>query len=309
MPKNKKDNYHMLLWVILVAALGGGVPTFSKMALEVFPTFTFIFLRFVAASIILIPLFIKAKEKILKKDLWPIIFVSLFGTGNVVFFAFGVKETTATIAQVLYAAVPIIALITSFVILKTPFQKKKIFGVLIGFVGVLTIIFAPQFGDDSDGAGTFIGNLLVLTAVISYSLYTVFSKKTQKNYSPLMLTTMMVITTLVIQSILITSEVSQYNNTIDEITAKGILGILYVGIVGTALYFLLYQKIIKKANPVVASMTFYLQPIFSFIWAFFLLDERLTLGLVVGSFFAFLGAGLVTKKNVSGKINKKKLAS
>lgn len=180
MPKNKKDNYQMLLWVILVAAFGGGVPTFSKMALEVFPTFTFIFLRFVVASIILISLFIKTKEKISKKDLWPIVLVSLFGTGNVVFFAFGVKETTATVAQVLYAAVPIIALITSFIFLKTPFQKKKIFGVLLGFVGVLTIILAPTFGGNTDGVGTLIGNLLILTAVISYSIYTVFSKSSEE---------------------------------------------------------------------------------------------------------------------------------
>lgn len=120
---------------------------------------------------------------------------------------------------------------------------------------------------------------------------------------------MMVITTLVIQSILIIPEASQYRDTLNEITARGIIGVLYVGIVRTALYFLLYQKIIKKANPVVASMTFYLQPIFSFVWAFFLLDERLTLSLIIGSFLAFLGASLVTKKKVIRKMDEKELVS
>ncbi len=296
MPKNKKEDYQTLLWVVILAALGGGVPTFSKMALEVLPTFTFIFLRFLTAAIILVPLFIKAKEKILKKDIWPIILVSLFGTGNVVLFAFGVKETTATVAQVLYAAVPIVALIASFIILKTTFQKKKIIGVLLGLIGVLIIILTPTFGDNGSGIGTLSGNLLVLFAVISYSLYTVFSKNLLKIYSPLMLTTMMVITTLAIQSILIASEVSHYPDTLNVVTFKGVVGVLYVGIIGTALFFLFYQKIIRKANPVVASMTFYLQPIFSFVWAFFLLGERLTPTLVVGSILAFLGASLVTKK-------------
>jgi drug/metabolite transporter (DMT)-like permease len=95
---------------------------------------------------------------------------------------------------------------------------------------------------------------------------------------------------------LIASEVSHYPDTLNVVTFKGVVGVLYVGIIGTALFFLFYQKIIRKANPVVASMTFYLQPIFSFVWAFFLLGERLTPTLVVGSILAFLGASFVTKK-------------
>ena len=295
--KFKNNNYRMLLWVMLVAALGGGVPAFSKMALEVIPTFTFIFLRFIAAAVILFPIFIKVKEKISKNDFWFLVLVSVFGTGNVIFFAFGVRETTATVAQVLYAAVPIVALIASTIILKTQFNKNKILGVLLGLVGVLIIIMTPRLVGNQNSAGSIIGNLLVLTAVLSYSLYTVLSKKAQKIYSPLILTTMMVITTLVIQSFLIISEFSDYSRTIDNITLKGIIGVIYVGTIGTGLYFLIYQMVIKKADPLIASMTFYLQPIFSFIWAFFLLGERLSLSLIVGSLLAFLGAGLVTRKD------------
>lgn len=302
---SKKENYKMLPWVVLVAALGAGVPTFSKMALEVFPTFTFLFFRFIAAALVLIPMFIAAREKLPKKDFWSVALVSLFGTGNVVLFAFGVKETTATVSQVMYAAVPIIALIASYLILKTPFHKKKIFGVLLGFVGVLIIILTPALGGNSEGVGTIVGNLLVLGAVTSNSLFSVFSKNLQKKYSPLVLTTMMVITTLVVQSVLIISEIPSYGDSLKEITPAGIIGVLYVGIIGTALYYFVYQKIIKKANPVVASMSFYLQPIFSFIWAFFLLGEQLTVGLVIGSILAILGARLVTRKDVKIPTNKK----
>ena len=47
-------------WIILLAILGGGVPVFAQIALEVFPVYTYVFLRFTIALIILIPLFIRS---------------------------------------------------------------------------------------------------------------------------------------------------------------------------------------------------------------------------------------------------------
>jgi len=285
-----------MFWVVLIAALGGAVPTFSKMSLTVFPPFTFVFLRFITAALILIPLMIKAKDAIKKRDIVPMALISLFGTGNVVFFAFGVRQTTATVSQILYAAVPIIATILSLVILKTSISKLKAFGVLIGFIGVITIILGPSGGKSNTAFGTITGNLLVLLAVISYAMYTVLSKKLQQKSSPLSITTMMVITTIVVQSFLIPIDISKYQEVVAKISISSVLGIVYVGAVGTAIYFLLYQKVIQKVNPLYASMIFYLQPIFTFIWSYILLGERLTINIIIGSIIALIGAGLVMKK-------------
>jgi drug/metabolite transporter (DMT)-like permease len=292
-----KSNYKILPWVVLVAGLGGGIPPFTKIALEVFPTFSFVFFRFLIASVILIPIFLRSKEKIAKNEIPFLFLISLLGTANVLFAALGLQKTSATIAQVMYAIVPIIALIASSFILKTRFYKEKIIGVLLGFIGVLIIILAPNMANISNNLGTIIGNLLILTAVFCYSFYTVFSKKIQKKYSPLALTTLMIITTLIVQSFLITTEITNYPETFNHLTIKGIIGLLYVGIIGTAFFFLLYQKVIKRATPLIASMVFYLQPVFTFLWAYFLLGERLTLSLIIGSLLAFLGAGLVSREN------------
>lgn len=291
----------MFLWVILVAASGGGIPVFSKMALLEIPTFIFIFLRFALASMILIPIFLRSGERIRKKDMLPVILVSLFGTGNVVFFAFGVKATTATSAQVLYASSPIIALIASFIILKSVFGKEKLIGVLLGVAGVLIIVLAPKIQSGDSATGSIIGNLTVFIAVISYTLFTVFSKKLQARYSPATLTTAMVLTTVSVQCLLVCTDVPGIRTVAEGVSLRAVVGVLYVGIFGTALYFLLYQQVIKRANPVVASMTFYLQPVFSFLYASLLLGERLTTGLVVGSVLAFIGAGLVTGNNKSAE--------
>jgi len=83
---------------------------------------------------------------------------------------------------------------------------------------------------------------------------------------------------------------------ISNITNKTIIALLYVGIIGTSLYHFLYLNVIKTAGPVTASLVLYLQPIFSFISAFFLLGETISLSFIIGSIFALSGA-YITSSN------------
>ena len=283
------------MWrIILLAILGGAVPTFSKIVLEVFPAYTFVFLRFIIAAVILVPLFKMSKEKIDRKDIPKFVLISLLGTGNIVFFTLGVRHTTATISQLLYAVVPIIVAILSVFILKSHISKQKVVGILLGFVGVIIITLVPNLNNVSIDSGTILGNALVMIAVTSYALYTVFSKKLQEKSSPLAVTTMMVLTTIAVQIVLIPLDVSKYSKIVSGLSVGNVLCLVYVGAIGTALWYLLYQRAIKKTNPVTVSMLFYLQPICTFFWSYALLSEKLTFSLLIGSVFILVGAGLVT---------------
>lgn len=244
----------------------------------------------------LIPLFFLRKEVLKKEKLKEAVLVSLLATSNVTFFALGVKKTTATIAQMLYAAVPIIAGVFSYLLLKEKVKIEKIVGILLGFIGVLIIILLPVIGAPSAFKGDLMGNLLVFIAVVCYSLYTVMSKRLQEIYSPLSLTVIFIMVTLLVQFSLIPTELSSKPEFLSKISPNHIASLLYVGILGTAFFFLIYQYAIKKASPIVASITFYLQPIAAFLWAFVLLGERLTLGFILGGLLALIGAGIVTHK-------------
>lgn len=294
MRDKQSQKYIALLLIVVAAIAGGGVASLAKIALREIPPLTFTFFRFLSVGIFLIPAFLSKKQKIKLKDLKNLVLVSFLATSNVTFFVLGVERTTATIAQMLYAAVPIIAGIFSYLLLKEKITIKKLVGVLLGFFGVLTIILLPVIGENSVFNGNLIGNLLIFIAVSSFSLYTVLSKRYQKKYTPLTLTVIFIITTICIQAFLAPTELKSNPNWWRKVSLTGVLGLAYVGIIGTGFYYLLYQYTIKKATPVIASMILYLQPIFSFIWAFFLLRERLTFGFIVGSMLAFIGAGLVT---------------
>ena len=289
-----KNNFKALLSVILAAIFGGGIAVFGKVGLKQIPPFSFTFLRFFIASFFMLPLIFKEKHKI-NNSLFKLVLLSLLATANVTLFAFGVRLTTATISQMLYAIVPVVAIILSVFLLKEKINYKKFIGIFLGLVGVLILILLPILGKPTAFSGNILGNLIILIAVICFTLYSVLSKKFQKNYSPAYLTfifglsTVFVLSPFFIKDIITTQWIS-------HLSLTAILSTLYVGIFGGAVYYLLYQYAIKHGSPVIASMTMYLQPTATFLWAYFLLSERLTLGIFIGGILAFIGAWLVTKK-------------
>lgn len=300
-----KRNQSLFL-IVFIAFIGGGMSPFIKVSAKEIPPIFFTLIRFLLAGVILLPLFIR-KESFKKiKNPQTLALIAIFGAGNVAISVFGIKLTTASISQTLYAVVPIFAGILSYFILKERLNNRKIFGMFLGFSGVLLIIFLPVLGKGSPFSGNLLGNFLVMIAVASFSFYTVLSKKFQKDYSPLALTSMFILITILTQAIISPIELRAHPLWWQHISMMAIIGLLYVGIIGTAFYYLLYQYAIKRATPVVASMVLYLQPIFSFVWAFFLLGEKLTASLIFGVILTFIGVAFVTyiPKKEGNSLNK-----
>src|SRR3989344_5153689 len=131
---------------------------FAKIVLQTIPPLTFTFIRFFFAFIILI-IFTKKMPKLSKEHI-PVLLFSLLSTANVVLFAYGVKITTATIGQALYVGVPIVVLVISYFFLKEKLSNKKTLGVVIGFIGVIIMIWLPNIGEITMHKGNFIGNVL-----------------------------------------------------------------------------------------------------------------------------------------------------
>jgi len=294
----KNNNRLAILLIIIIAAIGGGLPVFVKIGLKQIPPFTYTFLRFFIAFLCIFPSFLKEKPK-LDRNTVSIVVFSLFAVANVTLFAFGIRLTSALIGQMLYASVPIIVAIFSFFFLKDKSSTRKIVGVFLGFAGTVLIIFLPVISKSSIFQGSLLGNLLIITAVVCYSIYTTLSKPMQKKYSPTYLTTMFFLTASVIGLGLGLSEIENIKNLITILTFNSILSVLYVSFLGSFVYYLLYQYAIKHSSPLIASMLFYVQPVATFVWASALLGEKLTVGIYRRRRTFFIGSLLRDEKLVT----------
>ena len=289
---------NLAIFAILIAALlSSGMSPFAKIVLQTIPPLTFTFIRFFLAFIILV-IITKRIPKITKEHI-PVILFSLLSTANVMLFAYGIKKTTATIGQALYVGVPIVVLIFTYFFLREKLALKKIIGVIIGFVGVIIIIALPYIGTATVHKGDIIGNSLIFLGVILYSVYTALSKKMQKKYSPIELTSYFFLTTAIVQVLLIPFEIKKYGVWWSNLDPFIYLALAYIILLSTILYYFLYQFAIKKASPIVTSMIFYLQPAVAYAWSYYLLSEKLTIEFIIGTGLALFGVWLTTSNKTN----------
>src|SRR3989344_4556855 len=171
-----------LLAVIFAALVGGGIPVMGKISLVIVPPTVFTFLRFLIATLCMAP-FALPLPKIDRGLFIKILLVCLFATLNVTLFPFGIRLTTATIGQLLYA-------------------------------------------------GTLLGNVIIFTALVSFSFYSTLSKQYQKYATPVQLTFIFaLLTTLLIFPIALREHI-QNPVWITKLSISPIIGVLYVGVLG-----------------------------------------------------------------------------
>lgn len=299
-----KDKYLALIAIFVIIIIGGGTGVLTKIAEKEVSPPLFTLLRFIISLIFLLPLFLKERIKI-DKNLIKLIFISLLASGNVILFAYGIKLTTANIGSTLYVFGPVLVAIFSYFILQENLNVRKIGGVLIGFFGAILIVLLPLIQNGSPFSGNLLGNSLIMIAVISFSIYSVLSKKLQNDFSPNQITTIFSLTTFVLMLLLTFNQVKNVQSQLHNLTPPAIFSILYVGILSTAVFYFLYQFAIKHGSPVLASTVLYLQPVSTFVWAFIVLGEKLTLGLIIGGLTVLSGTLLIaTSRNNVAKIDK-----
>jgi len=293
--KEQSNKLLIFFLIILAAILGGGAGIFGKIALMEIPPFSFTFLRFLIASIFLIPFSLGHLPNFKKKD-YKIILLSLLASANVILFAFGIKQTTANIGQMIYTAVPIVSALLSFYCLKERFGVSKIIGIVIGFMGTVLVVLLPLISNNNDGS-TIGGNIIIAVAMLSISLYWVLSKKFHSQYSSSEINNYFIFTTTILLFFLSIFDLFGKPAWWHGVSTNAYLALIFVAILSTAIYYLISQIIVKKATPVMAAMVLYVQPFTTFIWAYYFLAEKLTVLFLIGVFLSLLGLGIYNFTN------------
>lgn len=288
-------NFLVFITIVFSAIIGGAAVVYTKIGVGQIPPFSFTFLRFIIASLCVLPFFLKNLPK-LDKNFYKVILFSLVLSFNIIVFPFGVMLTTATISQTLYATVPIFVAVFSFFLLAEKIPSRKIFGILLGFAGTLVIILLPEISHGNPSAGNLVGNLILIVTVAATSLYNTLSKKFQKQYTPLQLTALFIFTTTFLLIFLAGFDLLKNPSWWKHAPIQAFGEAAYVGLFGTVIYYGLTQYIIKRASPLIASLMFYLLPISAFVWAYLLLGEQITSGLIFGALLTFSGVFLILKR-------------
>lgn len=292
--KNFPSNYILAVLALVIAnIIGGGAGLASKILLRELPPLTILFLRLTIMLCILIPISMKRFIHLLhhRKQL---ILLGLFWVVNLSFYIIGIKFTTVIAASIIYLGIPILVLLEDILINKSKLLVWQGIGIVFGCIGALVVVLESI--DTRVGFGTFYGNVLLLCAIVSYSLYLTYSKRMSLHVSPLGLTTGSAMVGWIISLILMilfdgTSGLSR----VPFLSMGAWEALLFVGIfLGVVMYFL-NQWGIKHGSAVIAGTMLYVGTLTAWASGVLFLSEKITglilLGgvlLVFGVFFTSL---------------------
>ena len=236
-------------------------------------------------------------------------FLSLLGflslTMYQIGYMYGETYTTGTEASLIIGTNPISVFLITVIFLRYKVSIRHFIGIIIGFIGILMVIFL-ETSPTASAKDPFLGNLLIIFAVLSFSSYTVllkvFVNKFQySNYKPsslVILSWFSVLGTIFIIPLTFILNPSYLSiQAFIQIPLRIWLGVIYLGIFPTVLGFMLYVEGIQLLDPNKAIIFTNIIPIVGIALSAFFLREQLNIFIHIGALLLiFLSIYLVNKK-------------
>jgi drug/metabolite transporter (DMT)-like permease len=208
----------------------------------------------------------------------------------------GLGYTTAITASIVFSIWPITAIILAALVLGERFTPWQAAGVILCFIGVLVIVARGDLERIVD-LDFNAGDLWILGAVAGMSLYTVLLKKVKIDLPPLPLLILLLAIAALASAPFLVWEI--FHDARIAIDWHDILALAYIGIVGGGLVFLLYNTGVVILGAAQASVTFYLQALFTAMLAYLFLGEKLHLYHMAG--VILIAAGIVIVMRIKQK--------
>lgn len=249
-------------------------------------------LRIVFAAFFLLLIGFKSLSKI-PKDKWKFIaLTSVFGTFVPAFlFAIAETELDSSVTAILNSLTPLNTLILGALFFGVQFQRRQMWGVLIGLCGSLLLVFNGAMNHPNQN---YYFSILVIVAAICYAVNVNLIKRFLHDLTPLSISTGNFLI-LLFPSLFILFFTGFTNIVQIEKVQESVFFIMILGVVGTGIANILFFKLIQISSPIFATSVTYLIPVVAFFWG--LLDnEMLTFIQFIGALVILVGVYLSAKK-------------
>ena len=286
-------------WLILsiLGAVWGSAFIFIKIAAPEFGAVGLVQTRLLIASLVFLPVLFKKKYFNLLKSAWKHSLV-LAVTNNAIpftLFSFGSFGADSNILAILNATTAFNTMIIAFLWLGEKVTTKQIFGLILGFIGVIILV-----NPESSSTSIF-SAILCLIGAACYSFSTVFIQKYSNNTDKFVL-----IGWSIVFSCIIMIPITLLNLPSEMPSSRAILSATWLGSISTGLAFFGYVYLIEQIGAVKTSTVAYFLPIFGIIWGAVFLNEIITLGIISGCITILIGVFFATsnkKNDIKGEMH------
>jgi drug/metabolite transporter (DMT)-like permease len=259
----------------------------SDVVLHTIPPFSLLTLRLIIGIIILGAAIrvTGGRPRLPRADTFRLLGVGLVGFGISLGAQFvGTKLATAINGAVVTSASPAFILLFAWLILRERLTLRRIGAVGLASLGVLIVLDLSNFDLSSQ---TFTGNLALSIAALTWGAYSVLVRRVSRDYNTLIISFYALTGGLIIA--LPASAIELIGQPIGTITLGVILGVLYLGVISTAIAMFLWNRAFALVEASLASLFFFAQPVVGVLLAMALLGQSITPRLLGGGALILVG--------------------
>lgn len=278
------------LQLTLLAAIWGGSFLFMRVAAPEFGAIWLSELRVLLAALTLLLVAQLMRRRLLLLQYWRhYLIIGFFNSAlPFVLFSYAALSLTASLLSIMNATAPIWGVLFTACYERRWMERKTALGLLLGVVGVAVLVgFDSQLLAD----GALLPLLAAITAAICYGLASTYTRYTVKveafnNAHGSMWGAVVVLLPFLLWS--------QPQLPVLSLSPQLWLAVVALGVVCTAIAYLLYFKLIRDVGAGPALCVTFLIPLFGVLWGSLFLGETLGWQTVVGGSITVLGTMLVT---------------
>jgi drug/metabolite transporter (DMT)-like permease len=282
-----------LLCGLGAASIWGGMYVVSKVVLEIIPPFALVTIRLLLGALTLaMVLLFRGFPSLSRKQFLQVLGVGFVGYGVSLSLQFlGTKLSTAANGSLVTSATPAFVLIFAWMLLKETITPLRLISLVLATLGVIAVIDPRSAQLNPE---LFLGNLSLIGAAITWALYSVLVRKTTQTLDVLPFSLIAFLGGLPVTIPAGAWELGAIG--IGEITPGVVGGLLFLGVISTALAMVLWNTAFALVDASLASLTFFAQPVVGTLLGWLFLGEQITPLFLLGGFLIGLGLVISTRE-------------
>ena len=287
----------LLNWfrISFIAIIWGGAFMFVRIALRDFPPLTLAAGRILIGAISLYAIMrLRGVSLPSFRDtqLWRFILLIALLSSSMPFalLSWGQQHVPSAFAGMTMAALPIFVLpLAHFFVPGEQIYVRKVIGFSVGFLGAVLLIGTSNLGVTEGGIET-LARVACVTAAFCYACGSIATRQCPP-VNELALST----GSLMVAALILTPIAVIFDGLPKQPSFTGAMAILYLGLIPTALAFIIKVAVTRSAGPSFMTLTNYQVPVWSVVFGSLFLGEILPVTLFVALGLILLGLAITQK--------------
>jgi len=263
-----------------------------KIALREFSPMGFNGIRlFLASLILIIVLFISGERfSLAKSDILKIFVLAIIGnTFFQLLFIHGLNWTTAFKTSVIMAMTPVFVALLSTLLKQERIHWAGWLGIVISFIGFY-FVTTKQVGTFPFSWRDMRGDLMILAGNLFWAIYTVFSKPFLEKISPLKWTSITLAAGTLFYLPFSAKDIVRLHW--NEVSFQAWAALFYSGLFAIAICYIIWHASVKRVGNSKTAIYGYATPLFTMLFVYIFLSERITLLQIGGALIILVGVYL-----------------